>query len=265
MNRPVFENSAIVTVPERLVLRGGAWRRIGLGVRYGLVIHPQFGPVLIDTGYGPRALAGQHRSLALTLYGAAFHPALSESGQPLAAIARAGFAAADVERIIVTHFHVDHVAALRDFPKARFIASGTAWQALKRMNAWQRVRHGIFLELLPPDFEVRLIPLESMAESPAPAGLGPGRDLWGDGTCLAVDLPGHSLGHFGLIWPHLAPPLLYATDTTWLSDALDGRLPGGLTRFVLEDMRQMRHSAARVAAFRAWGGEVVLCHDRVGT
>jgi glyoxylase-like metal-dependent hydrolase (beta-lactamase superfamily II) len=263
MTDPVFPNSAIVRVPERIVLRGGAWRRIELGVRYGLMIHPEFGPVLIDTGYGARATHGSQRGAALKLYGAIFRPQLVDEDVPLAALRRAGYAASDVRRIIVTHFHVDHVAALRDFPNAQFIASGSAWQAIRGMSELQRIHGGIFLELLPPDFAERLMPIETLAETQAPFGLGPARDIWGDGSCLAIDLPGHSPGHFGLLWPQSNPPLLYATDTTWLSDALDGRLPRGLARVVYDDEPSMRRSVALVAAFRKAGGRVVLCHDRV--
>lgn len=217
MSAPRFINSAIVRVPERIVLRGGSWGRIKVGVRYGMLVHPEFGPMLIDTGYGPRVTAGAQRSAALKLYSAVLRPPLVEDDLPLLALQRAGYAARDVQRIIVTHFHADHVAALRDFPNASFIASGAAWEAIGRMREGQRIHSGIFAELMPEDFARRLLPIEALAQRPAPLGLGTGRDIWGDGSCLAIELPGHAIGHFGLLWPLSDPPLLYATDTTWLS------------------------------------------------
>lgn len=263
MSAPCFINSAIVRVPERFVLRGGSWRRIAIGVRYGMVVHREFGPVLIDTGYDPRVTRGAQRSAALKLYGAVLRPRLVESDLPLVALRRAGYAASDVRRIIVTHFHADHVAALRDFANARFIASGAAWEAVVRMREGQRLHNGIFSELLPADFSSRLLPIEMLPERPAPFGLGTGRDIWGDGSCLAIDLPGHAIGHFGLLWAESDPPLVYGTDTTWLSDALDDRMPGGIARIVYADEAAMRKSGAMVARFRRAGGRVVLCHDRV--
>lgn len=263
MSAPRFINSAIVRVPERVVLRGGSWGRIGVGVRYGMLVHPEHGPVLIDTGYGPRVTCGGQRSLALKLYNTVLRPQLVENDLPLVALQRAGHTAGDVRRMIVTHFHADHVAALREFPKASFIASAAAWEAIVRMRGAQRLHSGIFSELLPPDFASRLLPIEMLAERPAPYGLGTGRDIWGDGSCLSIDLPGHAIGHFGLLWAEYDPPLLYATDTTWLSNALDDRLPGGIARIVYADAAAMRKSAEMVAAFRRAGGRVVLCHDRV--
>lgn len=263
MSAPRFINSAIVRVPERVVLRGGSWGRIATGVRYGMVMHAEFGPVLIDTGYGPRVTREAQRSAALKLYSAVLRPRLIEDNLPLVALRQAGYAPTDVRRIVVTHFHADHVGALHDFPNARFIASGSAWDAIVGMRKGQRVHNGIFSELMPADFANRLLPIETLPERPAPIGLGMGRDIWGDGSCLAINLPGHAIGHFGLLWAQSDPPLLYATDTTWLSDALDDRMPGGIARIVYADEAAMRKSAEMVARFRRAGGRVALCHDRV--
>jgi len=260
---PTFPNSAIVQVPERLLLRQGSLRPIPLGVRYGLDVHPQFGPVLIDTGYGPRATRAAGRGAMLVLYGAVLRPHLIENELPLAALERLGYGAADIRRIVVTHFHPDHIAGLRDFPNALFVASGHAWNSIQRMSAMDRLRNAIFLDLLPPDFEARLLPVEACGAQPLPYELGTGRDIWGDGSCLAVDLPGHAIGHFGLVWPRLDPNLLYAVDATWLSEALDDRLPNGVANFIYSDKDAMEQSIALVRAFRQAGGRVTLSHDRI--
>jgi glyoxylase-like metal-dependent hydrolase (beta-lactamase superfamily II) len=263
MTAPDFINSATIRAPERLLLRGGSWRSIAVGVRYGLMVHPDLGPVLIDTGYGPRATEGSGRGFLLKTYGAILRPVLDRQGAPAAALARLGFAAADVRRIVVTHFHADHIAALRDFPNATFITSGEAVAQIGAMSASSRIRNGIFDELLPTDFAARVLPLEACAQRHLPFGLGAGHDIFGDGTCLAVDLPGHGIGHFGLVWPKLSPPLLYGVDATWLSEALALRLPAGIVTAVYHDRVATVASAARVRAFGEAGGRVVLCHDRV--
>ncbi len=260
---PLFPNSAIVRVPERFVLRGGSAQRVAVGVRYGLLFHPQHGPVLIDTGYGPRATSAPGRSAVLRLYGAVLRPELVPDQLPLAQLQALGYGADDVQRIVVTHFHPDHIAALRDFPRAQFVTSGAAWQRVRAMRPFTRIRNGIFRELLPDDFEARVLPLETTAPRPLPFGLGSGFDVFGDGTCLAVDLPGHAIGHFGLLWPDLDPPLLYAVDTTWLAAALPDRLPRGPAGLVYADDAAMQQSARLVRRARDAGCRVLLCHDRV--
>jgi len=54
----VFANSAWVCAAERLILRGGNWTTVRLRVRYGLILHPRAGPVLVDTGYTPHVTQG---------------------------------------------------------------------------------------------------------------------------------------------------------------------------------------------------------------
>ncbi len=264
MNWPEFHNSAVILAPERLVLKRGRWRRIAIGVRYGLMLDPRGKPVLIDTGYGPLATEGPDRSAMLKLYGMVLGPRLVRDELPAAVLARHGFVPDDVARIVLTHFHPDHVAALRDFPSARIVASGAAWRRIAAMRGHERLRHAVFTELLPPGLASRLEPIEERPAVQAPLGLGVGWDLFGDGSCLAIDLPGHALGHFGLAWPKRDRPLLYAVDTQWLSAAVfEGRLPGGVARLVYADEDLMRESAAKVRRFAEAGGEVMFCHERV--
>ena len=237
--RPVFANSAIVTVPERLVLGGGSWRPVKLGVRFGVWVHPLQGPVLIDTGYGPEVTQGR-RSLPLRIYAALIRPQLAE--QPETVLARLGFTADDVRFVFITHFHADHVSGLKRFPKARFIAAG--WAQIHSQPIWQQLRHGVFAELLPVDFATRLIPMT--------------RDVFGDGSMLSLDLPGHALGHTGVVWPDYN--LVYAADAQWMGRALrEDRPPRGPARLIYHDEAAMR---ASLAVLRAMSGyEMVFCHD----
>lgn len=260
--KPVFANSAWVETPERFILRGGRRQKMRLRVRYGVVRHPAQGPVLIDTGYGPEATAAPGRGLALRLYSRLIAPRLLPEGDVSHVLGGMGLHPEDVRQVIVTHFHADHVAALSRFSQARFLARASALRALRRNRLAANLRHGIFAGLLPDDFAARMTDIDSLPRVGAPLGLGHGRDLLGDGSLLAIDLPGHAEGHFGLCFPRLDPPLLYAVDTQWLLGALlEDRLPGFPASLVAHDGAAAAASARRVAAFHAGGGQVVLCHD----
>lgn len=259
--RPVFANSAWVAAPERLILSKGRWRRRWLQVRYGLFIHPKAGPTLIDTGYTSHSLNTSSRTLALRSYAGILAPRLVVQEQAEPFLAQFGLTAADISRVIVTHFHADHVSGLVAFPNARFIASGAAWAQVKGNSALQNLRHGVFAELIPEDFGTRLDMVEKCASQKI-AHLPDGYDIFGDGSVLAVPLPGHAHGHFGLLFGQLEVPILYATDTQWIGEAL---LPGGrprlFPRLISDSFSEVVRSSEQVAAFQKAGGEVLLCHD----
>lgn len=259
--KPVFANSAFVMAPERLFLRGGAWRRVPLKVRYGFFRHPTAGPVLIDTGYGLGVTRGA-RSLALRLYNRVLAPDLVAEGQPETVLRRLGLKPEDVGTIIVTHFHADHVAGLNLFPKARIITKAGVLRTILKRSALKNLHHGIFADLLPANLASRVEDVDGVAVREAPFGLGRGRDLFGDGSVLAIDLPGHAEGHFGLCFARLPEPLFYAVDAQWCAEALeDGRRPGFPASLIADDPQALAESTRRVRAFRQAGGEVLLCHD----
>jgi glyoxylase-like metal-dependent hydrolase (beta-lactamase superfamily II) len=258
MSAPVFANSSLVGAPERLMLRGGAWRKLPLWVRYGLFLSETAGPVLIDTGYTSHALSDPGRSAALRLYGRVLAARLLPEGQPEAFLARFGLRLQDITTVVVTHFHADHVSGLALFPRARFLASAQGWEGLRKRSAMGNLRHAVFPELLPADFAGRVEFIEAKAK------LAAGFDLLGDGALIGVPLPGHAEGHFGLMFPQLERPLLYAVDVQWLRAALpETRRPGFPAMLVAEDRGAHARSCDWVQDFAKAGGDVVLCHDPV--
>jgi glyoxylase-like metal-dependent hydrolase (beta-lactamase superfamily II) len=259
---PVFANSAFVSAPERLVVRSGGRHPLRFKVRYGVHQHPTAGLVLIDTGYGPRVTEGAGRSLPLRIYASLLRPKLIEELQPTRVLDRLGASTADVAAIVLTHFHADHVAALHLFPKANIYAKAAVLARIRARSRFANLRHGIFDELLPQDLSSRIVDIDQLPVRPAPHGLGEGADLFGDDETLAVDLPGHAEGHFGICFAAQLVPLLYAVDAQWCAAALaPGKAPGLPASLIASDRRALSASTRRVAAFVENGGDVLLCHD----
>jgi glyoxylase-like metal-dependent hydrolase (beta-lactamase superfamily II) len=250
MITPEFPISAYVAAPEKLVLNGGRWTRIQIPVRYGVFRHPQLGTCLIDTGYSSRVTTGR-RSFPLWLYANILRPKLTDSILP-----------SDVSAILVSHLHADHISALRDYPNARILLDGEALAHYRARSWFGRTRKGCFAELFPDDLSERAEPFESFPIVDAPFGLGAARDVFSDGSVLAVPLPGHMRGHTGFVFAQRPTPLLYAADADWLRVAiLEGRSPGFPASHVLDDPAAAAETAQRIRRFVERGGDLVLCHD----
>jgi len=250
---PEFPNSAFVTAPERLVLKGGDWRRLRIPVRYGRFDHRIFGRCLIDTGYSPRVTTGR-RSAPLWLYSKILAPELTDRALPGADPA--------INVILLSHLHADHVSALRDYPEARIFADGAALDHFLSKSWIGRTHKGCFRELLPDGLQEKVLRFETLPRQEAPMGLGEAADIFGDGSVLAVPLPGHMRGHTGFLFRNPVAPILYAADADWLARAiLEDRSPSYPARLILDDPAEAARTATRIRNFVSLGGRLVLCHD----
>ena len=255
-----FTNTAYVHTRERLVLNKGRWnKRLALQVRVGIIEHPD-GVVLIDAGYSPEAISAPGRSPMLRAYSWAFSPELLPDGDPIKALSQMGYTADDVKAIILTHFHVDHISALARFPNARLIACQQTFENVRTRSIWANIHRGIFPELLPNDMTVRLENVFDKPQVNGPLGLGLAYDIFEDNRILAIRLPGHAEGHFGLCFPQLERPMLYAADVQWVTAALTRGPIGYPGRLVAEDPHAQRESTAKIVGFARAGGDVLLCH-----
>lgn len=250
---PRFANSANIPAPEWTVMRGGRHTRLTLAVRYAVFEHDRFGRCLVDTGYSRRVTEGPRRPM-LSLYTRVLSPRLTDAALP--------GAVPDVDTILLSHLHADHISAVRDYPRARIFLHGGALDHLSSLGRWAQLRHGFFAELLPDDILSRVTRIETLPVRSGPLGIGEGHDLFGDGSVLAIPLPGHMIGHMGFLWPKLTPALLYAVDVQWVARAvMEDRMPGPPLRWIQGDTAAARASATRVAAFVRAGGRAVYCHE----
>jgi len=136
------------------------------------------------------------------------------------------------------------------------VVDGGAWTHVAKASRFANLRHGVFAELLPDDFGDRIRRLDACAQTPR------GGDIFGDGSIVAVPLPGHAAGHFG-VWIGTKPdPIFYAVDTQWLRKAaVENRTVGYPARAIMDDYAAFRQSSAVVAQMIADRHTVVFCHD----
>ena len=263
MNRPVLLTAPPRVVwhwlrvgscrhPEWVTLRGGRWGGVDFPSHCALIVHPSRGPILYDTGYANR-FVDRTRPFPARLY-RWITPMQLPAGQELATqLARHDVRMEDVTCVLISHLHADHVAGLRDLPRARFMALRADVDANLGRTGWGALTRGFLPGLLPDDFGPRL---DFVDDCPV-IDLGPlwkpfsrGYDLLGDGSLIGIPLPGHSPAQLGLVmWDQHGQPVMLVADACWSSRARrELRMPSVLARPMLHNWHHYRHTLAGLHA-----------------
>lgn len=188
------------THPAAMAREGASFAPAVFPALAGLIIHPVEGPILFDTGYDPAFLAATH-SFPERIYRWTTPVRLGEGEAAVDQLRGLGLAPDDVRAVVISHFHGDHIAGLHAFPKARLFCARAGLAEVRRPGRLGRVRKGLLADLVPDDAEGRAIFFEDLPPVALSAALRPfeaGVDLFGDGSLVAVELPGHCPGHWGL-------------------------------------------------------------------
>lgn len=250
--------------PECLALRGGAWRSATFPSLVGLIRHPDAGALLFDTGYAEHFMRATD-PLPERLYRWVTPVTLPPEECLLPQLARHGLAAHEIRGVFASHLHADHIAGLRDLPRARIWCGEAALRFARGPGRVARLRKATLVDLLPEDADARLTTVESQPRRAPPPGwtmFGDGFDLLGDGSLRAVPLPGHARGHCGLLLRHEDDrEVLLAGDATWRIDAgRTARGPSFATRALSDDWDAQHATLASLQAVLDAGddGRVVL-------
>jgi glyoxylase-like metal-dependent hydrolase (beta-lactamase superfamily II) len=202
----------------------------------GLLRHETQGWLLFDTGYAPRVYAAT-RVLPYSLYRRAtpFHVGAEEAA--LNQLTRFGLSARNIETVIVSHFHADHIGGLCDFPDARFVCDRSGYETVAHRRGFDAVRRAYLPDLMPDDFVSRAIWWEDLPFADSIPCFSEPRDLFGDGSCLIVPLPGHASGQIGLVArTRDGQTLFFAADATYTARAIRENVPfHPITRLFTDD------------------------------
>lgn len=202
----VLRDQPVIDAPMAQVVEGAPWSPLRLPTLAFLVVHPK-GNVLIDAGYG-----SQFPSISAQFPARLFYSLLKvDSAQPRVVDHLRLMGMADsVRRIIITHWHTDHLGGVVDFPNAKVLLGERNCRQIDGVPFFPSViRRSLDGRLRPVDFEGR----------PAYETFAHGYDLYGDGSIVLVDSPGHTDGHL-CVFVNLpsGKRFLLAGDVAWIKE-----------------------------------------------
>lgn len=252
--------------PQCMAIRGGTWRAVAFPMVATLIRHPEEGPILFDTGYDP-AFVQATEPFPERLYRWTTPPALAP-GQDAASQCRGlGIDPLDIRHVVLSHFHGDHVAGLHAFSRAAIHCARAGLDDARRAGRLSSTRRGILPALLPADLDARARFFEDRRRVALPSDCAPfdvAADILGDGSLLAVELPGHCPGHWGLMvndarWHRH----FLIGDAAWSLEAIRlNRPPPAFVSGLLGDARRTRETLERLHRLQARNRDIRLspCH-----
>lgn len=235
--------------PECVAMRGGRMKSIQFPALAGLIHHPSLGYVLYDTGYSKHFMEAT-RTFPECLYRMITPPSLPAEEELLFQLEQRNIRPDQITAIIISHFHADHVAGLKDFPKARFIATKGEYEEMRGKGRLTRLRGAFLSELLPDDFIGRVSYAEDQETvDPGLAGFETGFDLCGDGRLVGIPLPGHARSQLGLVFVDaLGRRIFLIGDACWKLEALEKRkLPSRVTKLLFADNKRYAETFFKIA------------------
>lgn len=245
-------------------LNCGTMRPVGGAlVAHVLLVETEQGLVLVDTGFGLADVASPGRRLGPTRH--VIRPVLDPEETAARQVERLGHARTDVRHIVLTHFDLDHIGGLADFPDASVhVTTAEVDGAMRAPSRQERQRfrpaqwaHGPKLVEHTPAGE----PWRGFAAAQPLAEV--------DAGIVLISLPGHTRGHLAVAVDAGDRWVLHAGDAFYTEGTIDGsgRTPIQLRlmeRLVAFDARQVRDNHARLTELRRDGGDdllIVSAHD----
>lgn len=248
--------------PEAMTIGGGSLCATRFPALVGVIRHPSRGIYLFDTGYDPAFIAAT-RPFPERFYRWTTPVRIGAGEEWRAWLAANGIEEGQIAGTILSHFHGDHVAGMAHLADRPVYCARAGLTQLRRPGRIARVRQGLLAALVPPEVDAQARFFEDAPARALPSAFAPfgeGRDILGDGSLLAVELPGHCAGHWGLaLTTEAGQPVLLAADAVWSGRSIaERRPPPRITTALLGDTRRYRQTLHLLSAAAAGNRELAI-------
>lgn len=237
------------THPGKVANPRSSWKSIVFPASVAVIEHSLHGVLLYDSGYSEH-FYNETRRWPNSVYGRVTPVFIDEGTTAKAQLESRGISPRDVRHIVLSHFHGDHIAGVRDFSKAQFIYQEEAFTAVRHLKGISALRKAFLPGLLPQDFEERGCGLNAAQFSSGPKELSQFEgvhDVFGDGSVWAVPMPGHTEGHLGLLVRTQDKDYLLAGDACYVRDNFIFNQPSSvITKLIMDDFSAYKETLHRL-------------------
>lgn len=227
-------------------IRGAKSEIIKFPANFALIKHEKHGYILYDTGYSEHFYA-QTKQFPYCIYAKVTKVVCKKEHSAVNILKRFNISADEINYIIISHFHADHISGLRDFKNAKFICFENCYKEIKNNIGFKALLKGFIPKLLPDDFEERLMLLNN-------------KDIFNDNTLIAMDLSGHVIGQLGLL---INNETLLASDACWQEENYkEMKLPPDWILNFLGNKKQYLKTVKKLHKLNKQGIKIILSHQK---
>lgn len=213
---------------EYAAIRTGGLKPCQFPALAAAIFHPTRGTILFDTGYSEHLFDATAR-FPHRIYRWVTPVDYQPSDRLASQLSMLGVSPGDVGTIFLSHFHGDHIAGVSDFPAADIICSEPSYREAKGRTGLPALLGACPPHLVRIIGERQITFVEHCSTVSLPGELAPfdvGLDLLGDGSLIAIALPGHATTQFGLAFRDLDGRwCFFVADAAWFTRSIRDNTP----------------------------------------
>lgn len=255
------------THKEKMVIKGGRNETVKFPSMFAVINHPKEGIILFDTGY-TKEFYKETSKFPFSIYAKMTPVYVNEEDTAVSKLKKMGINPEDVKYIIISHFHADHIAALKDFPNCKYIYLKNGYDLVKNLKGFGALKQGYLKGLLPDDFESRSIVIDSDKNDYIVKTIDPFTktfDYFGDGSILFIPLEGHYRGHLGALINGEKEKYFLIADSCWLSKSFKENIPPHtMANIIMDNSKDYKITLERIHQFHKKNPEVNILPSHCG-
>ena len=231
------------------VVKGDKSKLIKFNALFALILHPTKGYILFDTGYTQRFF-GATKNFPNKIYALATKVNLDKSEEVKSQLESHGISTDDINHIIISHFHADHIGGLKDFKKAKFYCTKKSYNQVTSISDYFAFSKGILKQLIPSDFNDRVCFIENNSSLVNDKIFGHAYDLFNDGSIKVYNLPGHAAGQIGIHIQTIKKDYFLLADACWDKRAIfNDKYPSKIVKLFFDSWNDYMSSLHKIKQY----------------
>lgn len=218
-----------------------------------LIKHETMGYLLFDTGYSDSI---KKSGCAGWLYRYLNPVNIDEKSSIKSQLQADGIEPEQIQHVILSHLHPDHIGGIKYFPNAKFLISRNMLDSFYKHKPSDLILNKLF----PSWFESQVILIDDGKFKIKELTGFNGYDIFNDESIMLIKLDGHAHGHLGALIPE---KIVLAGDSCWSNDLVSkSNAMRIVMNFVNHNQSEFKNTLEKLKILRNNGVKLCFSHEK---